>query len=379
MVSDLERFISCMEYEPCDRRPNHELGVWPQARSRWLEEDPERAGEFGWNWFYDDDAIGLDRRDYIPVNYDVVPPFAYEIIEETDRYEIFRDSKGIVRRALIEGTENGGRMSMDQYLSFPIETPDDWARLKRERLVPALDERYAVDLDERIARWKQRDYPLVLGENCAANGFYWRAREFMGTEALSLAWYDYPDMMHDMMEWFADFVIETSLPVLAKIDVEYFVLNEDLSMKAGPLLSPTTYREFIFPRLKRLVSTMKANGVRYVALDTDGNPTILVPQFMEAGVDVLFPLERASDANPLVLRKQFGKSLRLWGGVDKRVLVHGPKAIKAHLLELAPLIVEGGYIPTIDHTVPPDVSFDNFMWYIEYKQHLLAGEFERLG
>jgi len=379
MVSELERFIACMEYEPCDRRPNHELGVWPQARSRWLKEDPERAGRFGWNWFYEDDAIGLDRRDYIPVNYDFVPRFEYEILEETDRYEVFRDFKGIVRRALKEGTEDGGRMSMDQYLSFPVETPDDWAQLKRERLIPALPERYPPDLDERIARWKQRDYPLVLGENCAANGFYWRAREFMGTEALSLAWYDYPAMMHDMMEWFADFIIETSLPILAKINVEYFVLNEDLSMKAGPLLSPATYREFIFPHLKRLITTLKANGVRYVALDTDGNPTLLVPQFMEAGVDVLFPLERASDTNPVVLRKQFGKSLRLWGGVDKRVLVHGPKAIKAHLLELAPLIVEGGYIPTVDHTVPPDVSFDNFLWYIEYKQHLLAGEFERLG
>jgi len=296
MVSELERFIACMEYEPCDRRPNHELGVWPQARSRWLKEDPERAGRFGWNWFYEDDAIGLDRRDYIPVNYDFVPRFEYEILEETDRYEVFRDSKGIVRRALKEGTEDGGRMSMDQYLSFPVETPDDWAQLKRERLIPALPERYPPDLDERIARWKQRDYPLVLGENCAANGFYWRAREFMGTEALSLAWYDYPAMMHDMMEWFADFIIETSLPILAKINVEYFVLNEDLSMKAGPLLSPATYREFIFPHLKRLITTLKANGVRYVALDTDGNPTLLVPQFMEAGVDVLFPL--APGASP---------------------------------------------------------------------------------
>lgn len=379
MISDLERFIACMEYQPCDRRPNHELGVWPQTRTRWLKEAPEEAKTFTWNWFYAEDAIGLDRRDYVPVNYGFVPPFEHEILEETERYEVFRDAKGIVHRALKEGTEAGGRMCMDQYLSFPVETPEDWAKLKRERLIPALSERYPADLDERVAKWKARNYPLVLGENCAANGFYWRAREFMGTEALSLAWYDHPAMMHDMMEWFADFIIETSLPILAKIDVEYFVLNEDLSMKSGPLLSPTTYRKFIFPHLKRLVSTLKANGVRYVALDTDGNPTVLVSQFMDAGVDVLWPIERASDVSPLGLRKRFGRTLRLWGGVDKRALAQGPAAIKQHLLELAPLIEEGGYIPTVDHTVPPDISFDNFAYYMEFKRYLLAGKFEKLG
>jgi len=65
--------------------------------------------------------------------------------------------------------------------------------------------------------------------------------------------------------------------------------------------------------------------------------------------------------------------------VDKRVLTQGPAAIRAHLLEFAPLIEEGGFIPTVDHTVPPDVSWDDFRAYMEAKQALLAGEFGRLG
>ncbi len=81
----------------------------------------------------------------------------------------------------------------------------------------------------------------------------------------------------------------------------------------------------------------------------------------------------AADQDPVRLRKQFGKSLRLWGGVDKRVLTRGPQAIDAHLLTLAPLIEEGGYIPIIDHTVPPDVSWANFRHYMEQKARLLRG------
>jgi len=89
--------------------------------------------------------------------------------------------------------------------------------------------------------------------------------------------------------------------------------------------------------------------------------------------------ERASNVSPQQWRKQFGKSLRLWGGVDKRVLIdhgdfaHSKTAIRNHLHEFIPLIEEGGFIPTIDHTVPPDVSWDNFRYYMDCKRLLLAG------
>jgi uroporphyrinogen decarboxylase len=96
-------------------------------------------------------------------------------------------------------------------------------------------------------------------------------------------------------------------------------------------------------------------------------------------VDILWPIERASEVGPVEWRRRFGRDLLLMGGVDKRVLPRGPKAMREHLLELAPLIEEGGFIPTIDHTVPPDVSFAQWQDYLEAKTHLLAGEFGKLG
>ncbi|MDH7567993.1 MAG: uroporphyrinogen decarboxylase family protein, partial [Armatimonadota bacterium] len=350
-MTDRERFIACMEYQPADRRPNHELGVWGQTRERWLREAPGAVASFGWNWFWGEDALGLDRRDYIPVNYGFIPPFPTEVLQENERTIVARNAKGIVTRALKVGTVGGTRPCMDEYLDFPVKRPEDFPAIKK-RLVAAIPQRYPPNLHERIAAWQNRECVLVLGTNCAANGFYWRAREFMGTEALSYAWYDYPALMHEMMEFFADFIIETSRPVLQKISVDYFVLNEDLSMKAGPLLSPATFREFIFPHLKRMVAFFRQHGTRYFAIDTDGDPTVLIPLFLEAGVDTLWPIERAADISPMGLRRRFGRSLRLWGGVDKRVLPRGPHAIRAHLREFIPLIEEGGFIPTVDHTVP---------------------------
>lgn len=377
MTTDLQRFIDCMEYQPSDRRPNHELGVWPQTVVRWQEENPEAIQGFGWNWFWNEPGLELDRREYVRVNYGMIPPFPYEILEETDDYEILRDGNGIVRKALKAGTVHGGRMSMDQFLEHPVKGPADFAAVRR-RLEAALPARYPADLAAQAERWRTRDFPLILGENCAANGFYWRAREFMGTEELSLAWYDQPAMMHEMMEFFADLIIETSRPALAATGVEYFTLNEDLSMKSGPLLSPAIFRKFISPHLKRMVEFMKANGVRYFAVDTDGDPTCLIPLYLDAGVDVIWPIERASSISPVEWRRRFGRSLRLWGGVDKREIARGPQAIREHLRELIPLVEEGGFIPTVDHTVPPDISWDNFRYYMDAKRALLAGDFGKL-
>ena len=376
-MTSLERFLACMEYQSADRRPNHELGVWAQTKHRWLKEAPELVNSFEWNWFYREQALDFDPRDFVAVNYGFIPKFETTVLESNPEYDIVQDEFGIVTKRLKEGEVDGFRMSMDQFLRFPIEKPEDFADIKR-RLIAAIPERYPADLNERIEIWNQRDLPLVLGENCAANGFYWRAREFMGTENLSLAWYDYPDLMHEMMEFFADFIIETSRPVLEKIDVEYFTLNEDMSMKSGPLLSPETFKTFIFPHLKRMVEFFKSHGVKYFVVDTDGNPTVLLPLLIDAGVDTLWPIERAADFHPLDVRKKFGKSLRLWGGVDKRELVKGKDAIRHHLRELIPLIGEGGFIPTVDHLVPPDVSWDNFRYYMDYKRALLSGNFKIL-
>jgi uroporphyrinogen decarboxylase len=175
------------------------------------------------------------------------------------------------------------------------------------------------------------------------------------------------------MEFWGDFLIEAARPVLAETTLDYMNLSEDMAMKNGPLLGPETYRTFILPHLKRVVAFFKSHGVRYVFVDTDGNPEPLVPLLLDAGVDMIWPLERAADQDPVRLRQKFGRSLRLSGGVDKRELARGPDAIETHLRELQPLVAEGGFIPTVDHAVSPDISWDNFRYYVDAKAWMLEG------
>jgi len=366
-MNHLERFLAVMEYQPVDRVPNWELGVWPQTRDRWEAEGLDPA-PLHWDWFAGEAALGMDPREFIYFKGTLVPAFEVETLAEDERTVTFRDEWGRVRRALKEGTSRGGRMSMDTYLAFPVTNMDDWRKLAPRLRICA--ERYEPNWQvTRVVGWRQRTHPLIFGPNCSTVGFYWFARDLMGTEPLSFAFYDQPALVHAIMEHHADFLIEAARPILEQTSVEYVCFNEDLSMKTGPLLSPKSYRTFIYPRLRRVVDFLKSHGVRYVAIDTDGNPEVLVPLFMDAGVDILWPLERAAEQDPLRLRRKFGKGLRLWGGVDKRVLAQGPQAIDEHLRALRPLIEEGGFIPTVDHTVPPDVSWPNFQHYMESKQN----------
>jgi uroporphyrinogen decarboxylase len=68
--------------------------------------------------------------------------------------------------------------------------------------------------------------------------------------------------------------------------------------------------------------------------------------------------------DPMMLRQKYGPQMRLVGGIDKRAMAAGPEAIDAQLLPLAPLFVEGGFIPWCDHLVPPDVPFQNYLYYV---------------
>ncbi len=370
----LERFLNVMEYRPVDQVPNWEAGVWPQTRERWEKEglDPHA---YHWDWFSGEEALGMDPREFIQFSSSMFPPYEYEEVEEDERTLTYRDEKGILRRALKEGSIGGARMSMDQFIDFPVKNMADWQEVKK-RYVPSSQSRFTPNWrTTRLDGWRKRTHPLIFGPNCSTLGFYWLSRELMGTENLSYAWFDQPDLMYDILETQADFLIEGARPILAETSVEYIILSEDLSMKTGPLLSPKTYHQFIYPRLRRVIEFFKAHGVTYVFIDTDGNPEVLIPQFLDAGVDGIWPLERTADQDPIRLRKTYGRSLRLLGGVDKRVLATTHEEIDAHLRTFLPLIEEGGFIPTVDHTVPPDVSWENFLYYMRRKKDLLSGNF----
>jgi uroporphyrinogen decarboxylase len=76
--------------------------------------------------------------------------------------------------------------------------------------------------------------------------------------------------------------------------------------------------------------------------------------------------------SPVALRKVFGRDLLLWGGIDKRELAKDRAAIDRELeAKVPPLLADGGYIPQLDHLAPPDISYENWLYFLDRKKRLV--------
>ena len=223
-MTNRERFINVMEYKKVDRVPNYEVGVWGQTIERWEKEGLD-INNVHWDWFTGSKYFNIDLREYIPINFGMIPGFTEEVIEKNERYEVKRHKNGVVTKALLEETARGTRASMDQYLSFPVKDKHDFDALKK-MYDPNIKTRYPAYWREcMLPGWKNRSHVLVLGRNCSTLGFFWRAREWMGIENLCYAWYDQPELMHEMMEFISEFTIEVFKPILEEIDSDYVFIN----------------------------------------------------------------------------------------------------------------------------------------------------------
>ncbi|MEM1569799.1 MAG: uroporphyrinogen decarboxylase family protein [Candidatus Bathyarchaeia archaeon] len=366
-----ERFLATVGFQKADRYPYWELGIWGQTYDRWLREGLDEE-ELKGDWFRGEPKFAnLDRRDFIPLNLGPIPGFEVKTISEDCRYVVFRDEWGRIRRALKEGEAHGTRASMDTYVEFFLKDREDFQELKKH-FDPYDPKRYPKNWEELKKKWKDRDYPLYLTENCGFGGLYWNLRNMMGTVRLSIAFYKKPNLVHEILDFIVEFFVKATKKALSEVEVDAFIFNEDFACKSGPLISPRIFREFFLPRYEEIIKHLKMHGVKVIELDSDGNTEPLIPLMIEAGVNAHWPLEAASGMNPVNVRRKYGEKLALYGGIDKRALTGGKRTIERELYsKIVPMIELGGYIPTVDHTVPPDVPLKNFLYYLELKRKVV--------
>ncbi|MCG2661130.1 MAG: hypothetical protein L6437_12910 [Kiritimatiellae bacterium] len=303
--------------------------------------------------------FGFDRYETAPVDV-YLRPRSYTVVKECDGWEYRHWDLGFKERIHKE------QMGMSEW-EYALNNPADWPKFKA-CLNPDMPLRYPHHWNELTAQWKTRDYPLTLG----VGSFYGSVRNWMGPEGISLMYYDNPDFMHEIAEYLLSFYMRTLDKALSEVDFDAVSFFEDMAFKTGPLVSPAIFREFILPRYQQMTAYLRSKGVEIILVDSDGNLDELIPLFLEAGVNGVYPLEIAAGSDPVKYQRQFGGRMILMGGVDKRQLSLDRAAIDRELDRIAPAVAAGGYIPYVDHHVPTDVPFDNFCYYIEQLKKILG-------
>lgn len=345
-----ERFLACVAGRPVDRVPFWLFwGGWVSTNRRWEREgkSPETNHR---NFTQTDPVPGI-----VPVNLGPLPSLAEPLISEDENYIISRDQFGIIRRNYKHGE------SMPEFLDFPIKSRDDWERYRRAHLDPHDPGRLAGEWPQRCREWMDAGVPIQLGQfpTCA---IYGSVRWMLGDEECLYTFYDDPELIHDMMSHFTDLYLTVFGEVVKQVRVDIIHIWEDMCGRQGPLISPAHWCEFMGPCYRRIKAFAIEHDIPVLSVDTDGKPDDIVDPMMETGVNYLWPLEVAAGCDANDYRRRW-PDLALMGGIDKRALARGPKAIDEELDRIWPAVQSGRYIPELDHGVPDDVSWANYQHY----------------
>jgi len=245
-----------------------------------------------------------------------------------------------------------------------IKTPEDWYKMKEEcRAI--LEKHYTDENIERIySKYAEAAKSGETSIRLAIWGFFWSGFVLIGMENHLFSFYDMPEVLHDIAEFLIEVYTKHVDKILQTLPIDTVYIMEDLSGKNGPMLSPEHFDEFIGAYYKRLVPMFKNRGVNHVMVDTDGDFSALIPNFIDSGIEGFLPMDVNAGMDIVATRKQYPK-LKFIGGYNKLEIAKGKEAIDAEFERILPVVRQGGFIPGADHQVAPNTAMTDYLYYVE--------------
>ena len=354
-----ERYVEAITFGKPDRFPHWFMfGLMPGVYDRWVSEGlPESVRERD-----TPSHFGFDPKPGgIRVNTGMIPPPVWTVIEDNDEHRIaVSDLGGKVMRVKRAST-------LDHPLEYTVKTREDWEVIK-DRFTYSPD-RFASDWLESCRQMRESGMAVAV----SGGGGYGFPRRLMGDQGLCLAYYEQPDLVHDIIDTQTELLIAVGEEILSKAEVDVVNFWEDMAHKDGSMISPKTFREFSTPHYRRIVDLYKSHGTRIFNVDTDGNVSGLIPLMLEAGVTSMLPFEVQAGNDITQIRNQYGQKMAMIGGIDKLALTRDKSAIDRELEAKLPLMVEtGGYIAGLDHRIVVETSYENFTYFVQRVSEYLA-------
>jgi uroporphyrinogen decarboxylase len=289
-----------------------------------------------------------------PVNMDPSQPDPEVVLEDSETKLIRRRGDGTVDVVHKVGDYH------QHDLDWPIKSLADWREYKARHMQADDPSRFPANWAELVAEYRGRDYPLQLTHR----GVYGFCRNRMGDENLAYAFYDQPELVHDMMDHYTEMAIQVWEKQLRDVEFDLIECWEDMAYRTGSLISPQTFREFMRPNYERIAEFARRHGIEVILVDCDGYIEDLTELMLEAGVTALYPYEVQSGNDVARVQDRF-PTVGCIGGLNKQVMAQGREAIDRETERARRLIERGRFIPGPDHFVLSDVSFASYRYFME--------------
>lgn len=353
-----ERWVRCMHFQPVDHVPDEEFGYWAENLSVWKQQGlPDNVTNL-------EAYFKFAPRSGVPVGLGFSYGFESKVIEETDRYKIIINGEGAKQQIFKDGSS-----TIPHYIEFGLKGRKEWEELYKPRLDIDNPARYPEnrgDWEQIKARFNDPNWGIPVG--ISIGSLFGVLRNWAGFEGIAMLCYDDPELVEEMVTHLADLTCAVIKRAASEIKIDYGAGWEDMAFNNGPIISPKMMRKWLTPNYKRITDILRANGCDIIYTDCDGNINDMIDPWLEGGVNGIFPVDVAAGSDPVAIRKKYGDKVVILGGVNKHKLIAGKEAIKDEIRRIKPYVLEGGWIPHVDHRCPPDVTFENYLYYLDVKR-----------
>ena len=320
-MNSRERFVKTMEFGVPDRVPYFEEGIRDEVIEVWLQQGLEADVNF-------EQLFPTDIREEIILDLDPHPKHLYWLSPEEELEQL--------------------RMSLN--LDDGSRFPDEW--------------------ENRIKKWRNRNHVLMLRVH---RGLFQSLEigDWQRFEEVMFLFSEQPDFIREYMQIYGKFIADLVTQALEDVEVDAAIFSEPIGGNHGSLISPAMYEEFALKNYEPIMTVLKQKGVRWIIIRTYANAKVLIPVMLEYGFNCLWACEvNIESMDYWDLRSDFGRDLRLIGGIDLDAL-RGEKALIKKEIEkiVPPLVADGGYIPLADGRVREDVPFENYLYYRKLISH----------
>lgn len=366
-MNNRERTSAVLHYQSYDRMPVVSFGYWAETLDKWAKEGYISQADAEDYRLHGDSSDG-DRHVMDQLGFDfnwnrcmggntgLFPGFKPETLKTyPDGSRLVRDGNGLLTRV------NDRIVSIPAMMGTSLTGREAWEELYLPRLKYSDDRVDDAAFRKAAAEDAERDLPL----GAHVGSLYGKIRDMLGVEELSYLAVDDENLYADIIDTIGNLCYQVAEKVFSYgIRFEYAHFWEDICFKNGPLINPRVFREMVGPHYKRITELAKRNGIDIVSLDCDGCIDLLVPVWLDNGVNTMFPIEVGVwNASIAPWRGRYGKDLHGVGGMDKRVFAHDKAAVDAEIERLKKLVDMGGYIPCPDHRIAPDAKFELVEYY----------------